>query len=315
MPKTEHILTVAMIGHGCEYLLEPFPEDDPIGNFYKNNVRVFSQACIPDLPSITASSKHRSIAISGREHMQSLSENSDTLSILEQYMSKCKPTYVKMFEDESIKTMHPEFDERLFDPRYNSRSCGTMTYLANKTFRFYDTSPTERSTHLYGIVLLDIRLKITNDDGSVEYERIFEAPTRNNDPILLNTHDGYSAFLNIIFPKKPTKDIKKELKDIGLPNNKSKLTEIDLVKLLDMYKYFTFVNILDYTCRVCVTGRNELMSRIILSPEQIEEIIANEQLYLSSSERFGGTRRKKNERKTKKSKNAKRIGKTRKSTR
>jgi hypothetical protein len=65
-----------------------------------------------------------------------------------------------------------------------------MVYLANKTYHFYDTSPTETTPYLHGIVLLDVRRKKTMEDGHTEYERIFTAPPRNKDPIILTTYDG-----------------------------------------------------------------------------------------------------------------------------
>jgi len=288
MPKTEHVLTVAIFGHGCENLLDPFPIHDPVGDFYKNRVRVFSQACVPDIPSVTAASSHKYIAKSIRDHMQSARKDSDTLSILEQYISECKQTYVEIFKKKSTKTTHSEFDERLFDPHYNARSCGTMAYLANKTFHFYETSPAERSTNLHGIVLLDVRLKKTFEDGHVEYERVFTAP-RNNDPIILTTSVGLLYLLRNVLGQKKT-EYDTYLKFMGFIGKKTNLTEIDLIKLSGILKIFDFVNILDYTCRECVINTAAILSRRKLSPRKIEEIYAREQLHSSLLPNFGGKR-------------------------
>lgn len=298
MQKTEHILTVAVFGHGCENLLGPFSESDPIGSFYKNAVRVFSQACVPDIPSVTAAHDHNRIARELRKHMQTEPETLDTFSILEPYMSECKSTYVKMFKNESMKTMHPEFDERLFDPQYNTRSCGTTTYLANKTFHFYEERPDERSLNFHGVVLLDVRLKKTFEDGHVEYERVFDPPSRNTDPIVLTTRDGLLFLLKNILRKKP-KECDSYLKLMGISGKKTNLTEIDLIKLFDILNIFNFVNILDYTCRMCRMDSRTL-SRRKLSHTQIEDLYAKEQHYASLLPKFGGIRKSKTKRKTRK---------------
>jgi len=297
MLKTEHILTVAIFGHGCEYLLDPFPESDIIGDFYKNKVRVFSQACVPDLPSVTGSHQHKSISVTVRDIMQKKPKNSDTFSILDEYMSSCKPHYVDKF-NESKKKERPDFDQRLFDPYYNNRFCGKMTYLANKTFYLYETSPTERSAHLHGVVLLDVRLKKTFEDGHVEYEKVFNPP-RNNDPIVLTTHDGLLYLLKNVLGKK-TKECNEYLKFMGLSSKTtSKLDSIDLIKLFDILRFFDFINILDYTCRECMTDFKTLKRRE-MSPRKIEDNFEKEQWFKKKMEIFGGTRRNKKGKKTRK---------------
>jgi hypothetical protein len=99
MAEDDLILTVGIFGHGCEDFAHPFPESNSIGQFYKNNVRVFSQSCVPDIPSVTANHQHKSIATTIRDHMQSGKPTSDTLSLLEPYMTSCKPEYMSRFKD------------------------------------------------------------------------------------------------------------------------------------------------------------------------------------------------------------------------
>jgi hypothetical protein len=286
MQQDELILTVAIFAHGCENLLDPFRESHPeIGEFYKNNVRVFSQSCVPDIPSVTSNYEHISKAKEIRSNMQSSPPNSDTFSILEPYISACKPQYMARFQDEKMKTMHPEYDLRLFESQYNDRSCGMMVYLANKTFYFYDTSPTEQSRYLHGIVLLDVRLKKTFEDGHIEYERIFTAP-RNDNPIVLTTYDGLLFLFKTVL-RKPKAEYNQYMTSLGISNKNPILKETDLIKLFELFKLFQFINILDYTCRTCRSDSR-------LSPHQIEEIYEAEQDFASRLPKFGGNRKTRN---------------------
>jgi hypothetical protein len=292
MQQDEVILTVAIFGHGCENLLYPFTESHPIGDFYKNNVRVFSQSCVPDIPSVTSEYEHNSIAKRIITEMQS-SPESDTVSILEPYISSCKPKYRERFQDESIKIMHPKFDERLFDSQYNDRSCGTMSYLANKTFELYGTPLNERSVHLHGVVLLDVRLKKTFEDGRIEYKTIFAPGSMQ--PLILTSYDGLLYLLKNVLGKKTVKEREPYMKQFGLKKMGDKLTDVDLIKLFEIFKLFHFINILDYSCRSCSSGSR-------LSSREIEDIYTAEQHYSSLLPKFGGNRKRTKTQKKNKSK-------------
>ena len=301
--KTEYIITIAIYSHGCENLLEPFNETDIVGDFYKNNVRVFSQSCMPDIPSISASSTHYSLAKTIRRHIQSESPTEDTYSILAPYAESCKPTYTNLFRPET-KALHPEFDDRLFETRYIDKTCGIMVYLSNKNFFFYENSPEEPylSLYLFGIVLLDVRVKETYDNGSIQYKRIFDPPSRNDNPILLTTYDGLYYLLKTVLHKNP-KDCNKILTSMGFSKSVRHLTTIDLIKLYELFELcdIQYVNILDYSCRLC-QGQSRL------SHEQIEEIYRKEQHYSSLLPRFGGKYKSKTRKnRTKKNKRSKRI--------
>jgi len=300
--KTEYILTIAIYSHGCENLLDPFNETDIVGDFYKNNVRVFSQSCVPDIPSISASSTHVSSAKKIRADIQNESSTEDTYSILAPYAESCKPTYTNLFRPET-KALHTEFDDRLFETRYIDKTCGIMIYLSNKNFFFYENDPREPplSLYLFGIVLLDVRVKETYDNGSIQYKRIFDPPERNNTPILLTTYDGLYYLLKTVLHKKP-KDCNDILRSMGLKMGQ-KLTTIDLIKLYELFKLcgIQYVNILDYSCRLC-------QGETRLSPEQIEEIYRKEQHYSSLLPRFGGRYKSKTRKnRTKKNKRSKKI--------
>ena len=289
MEKEELILTVAIFGHACEYLLDPFPESNKVGEFYKKRVRLFSQACVPDMSSVTSDYEHKEIAQNILKKIQDSREDVDTLSILEPYIESCKQEYLKRFEDEKMKSV---FDERLFEPKYKTRFCGITTYLANKTFQFYENKPGDSSKSLYGVVLLDVRVKRTSEDGEVEYERVFDAPHVKK-PIILTTYDGLLKLLKIYYKQKhPERKVlapeyNKTIKDtFGLTKTKSTLPEIDLTKLFELLEMFDFVNILDYSCRVCNIKR--------LRSNEIEDIFEREQKHTKKRRPdfpdFGGKR-------------------------
>jgi hypothetical protein len=46
------IMSITIMGHGCEDLMSPWPEQLPISTYFKNNVRVYSKACVPDVNAI-----------------------------------------------------------------------------------------------------------------------------------------------------------------------------------------------------------------------------------------------------------------------
>ena len=275
---TDYILTIAIFSHGCENLLEPFQETDPVGQFYRNNVRVFSQSCVPDIPSITTSNQHDTKAKTIREHIQSNPPTADTYSILEPYITSCNPKYMNIFTEEQ-KALHPEFDNRLFEPKYIDKTCGIMVYLANKTFGFYGDDPSETSPFLFGIVLLDIRIKKTYDDGSIKYERVFDPPPRNNSPILLSSYDGLNYLLKTVLHKPPNKI----LTSMGFSKKVLKLNTIDLIKLYELFELcgIRYVNILDYSCRSCQSQKS-------LSSDQIDKLYQKEQEISLLLPKFGG---------------------------
>jgi hypothetical protein len=180
-----------------------------------------------------------------------------------------------------------------------------MVYLSNKNFFFYENSPEEPSLSLYlfGIVLLDVRVKETYDNGSIQYKRIFDPPSRNDNPILLTTYDGLEYLLKTVLHKNP-KDCNKILTSMGLKRGQ-KLTTIDLIKLYELFELcdIQYVNILDYSCRLC-------QGQTRLSPEHIEDIYRKEQDYSSLLPRFGGKYKSKTRKnKTKKNKRSKKIKK------
>ena len=48
LEKDEIILSLVILGHGCEDLTTPWPAKSEFSRYYRNNVRVYSRACVPD---------------------------------------------------------------------------------------------------------------------------------------------------------------------------------------------------------------------------------------------------------------------------
>jgi hypothetical protein len=278
-PKTEIILSIAVFSHGCEELLAPFSKSNPVGEFYRSRVKVYSQACVPGLPSVTMAHEHKTEAGKIIRKMQSTTNaTADTNSILEPYVSACKSKYKETFTKK-----REDLDPRLFDKKHVDRSCGTTVFLANKTFQFYDMMPGDRGANLLGIALLDVRAKHTDEDGKITYERIFEKPARRTEPYLLTEKEGLEFLLKTVLKMKATPS-NAIIKKMGFVRKIHELQEIDLVKLHELFEAcgVDYVNIVDYSCRTC---------SIRLSDEQIEAIHDKEQRVVKRVPKFGGTRK------------------------
>jgi hypothetical protein len=277
-PKTEIILSIAVFSHGCEELLTPFAHSDPVGEFYRSRVKVFSQACVPGLPSVTMAHEHKPVARDIIRKMQSPTKaTSDTNSILEPYITACKSKYSETFTKKRV-----DMDPRLFDKKHIDRSCGTTVFLANKTFQFYDEIPGDHGANLVGIALLDVRAKHTDEHGNVTYERIFEQSPRRTEPFVLTEIDGLTHLLKTVLKIKATKS-SAIIKKMGLSKRTPELSRIDLIQLHELFAAcgVDYVNIVDYSCRTC---------SIRLSEEQIESIHEREQRSKTRVPRFGGKR-------------------------
>jgi len=276
--KTEIILSIAVFSHGCEELLTPFAHSDPVGEFYRSRVKVFSQACVPGLPSVTMAHEHKPVAREIIRKMQSPTKSkADTNSILEPYLTACKSKYSEIFTKK-----REDMDSRLFEKKHIDRSCGTTVFLANKTFQFYDETPGDHGANLVGIALLDVRQKHTDEHGKVTYERIFEQSPRRTEPFVLTEMDGLTHLLKTVLKMKATPS-SAIIKKMGLSKKTPELPRIDLIQLHDLFAAcgVDYVNIVDYSCRTC---------SIRLSEEQIESIHEREQQSKTRVPRFGGKR-------------------------
>jgi hypothetical protein len=301
--RDQIIISIAVFSHGMEYLLDPFKETSEVGKFYKEKVRVYSQSCVPDIVSITGSHTHMKTAKTWIQLFQKdTAKTGSTASIMKPHMETSKIIY----KEKLGNAKNPTFDQRVYEKEYIEKSCGIMSYLANKTFAFSAESDPESS--LEGMVVLDVRVKRTQPDGTVTYERIMDVDKRNRTLIDITTYDGLTILLNDILgktdtgAKKKTKaQIKAEVKNtigeiakhgLGMSDAEvkqfqrgSKLSEIDLIQLHKIIKMLNvdYVNIADYSCRSCNTG---------LTNTQIDSIYKEEQNIALLMEEFGGRKRR-----------------------
>ena len=300
------IISIAVFSHGMEDLNHPFDETSEVGTFYKQKVRVYSQSCVPDIPSLTASHTHAKTARTLVKTFQdNKSKHAPTSTTLMPIMKTMKDEYQAKMISHSTKATHPTYDQRAFDKEYIEKSCGIMTYLANKTFAFSKDYDQERS--LEGMVVLDVRVKRTKPDGTETYERIMDVDERNRNHIDITTYDGLSFLLTMLLSKKllkvstpsntPSKTKKKTtvrnnvnniIEEIAsevftMPKFKSgsKITEIDLHQLHKIFKKLNveYVNMVDYSCRSCNTR---------LPKKQIDTMYNKEQETALLLPNFGG---------------------------
>ena len=179
----ELIMSITIIGHGCEDLLTPWTKDQPISLYFRNNVRVYSKSCVPDVNAIGNRYLNEDIIKDVQRRFSNVPKG-ETAAIIDEYAKNVKVDYIRTIESiissnyEMVET--PAF-KKLSAQENLSRASSLSTYLANKNFSFYNDDPNEKVTgshlqHLYktlGLQVTDIRLKRTAMDGSVTYEQIF----------------------------------------------------------------------------------------------------------------------------------------------
>jgi hypothetical protein len=268
----ELILSIAIFSHGCENLLEPFSGSNDVGNFYKNNVRVYSQSCVPDLPSVTLDAEHIPLARDLVKQFQ-IHDDTDTMSILRPLTSQHKTAYVSRL----TTTKRNDFDPRIYEETHMNKTCGEMVFLSNKEFTFEETKMNGEKTN--GIFLLDIRKRLGFDD----YETLFKvSETYRNRyiPNNLTTKDGLTYLLKNVL-KKSKKEIDEISRMMGFTKSKTSINKIDLEQLyiLFMSCNIDYVNIMDYSCRVNASRR--------LNADEIETIRHEESEMVKKVTAFG----------------------------
>ena len=262
------IMSIAIMGHGCEDLLTPWAPDQPISLYFKNNVRVYSKSCVPDVNAIGNIYQNEDI-IKDVQRKFSAVPKGETAAIVKAYADEVRDEYIRdvafsKFSKAPV-SLTRGFD-KLSDITNLARVSNLSTFLCNKNFSFYMDSEKERVKSIMrpvyntlGIQLVDIRIKKTAADGSVSYEQIF-------DP----TDVKYIRFdltnLNLIYKSGLTyvlKDILKR-KDLVKPaleilgfGKKDHILNLSLEQIYDFFQLLEikYANIMDYTCRACSLGR------------------------------------------------------------
>ena len=303
----ELIMSVTIMGHGCEDLMTPWPFETPISVYFKNNVRVYSKACVPDVNSIGNIYQNSDI-IKDVQRRFSAVPKSATESIIQTYANEVRDDYMRDIAYSKISkapvSLTPGFN-KIIDMENFARVSNLSTFLCNKDFSFYMDSPTERVQNVIkpvyktiGIQVTDIRLKKTKQDGSVSYEPIFnpsDIKYIRGDMLDHNLiyKSGVTFILKNILGRRDL--VKPALEVLGF-GKKDRITDVSLEQIYNFFMLIgvKYANIMDYTCRKCSVGH--------LSKSLTEQIYSVEQNFKKKPVAFGfkqSRRKRTNKRKQK----------------
>lgn len=292
------VMSITIMGHGCEDLMSPWPSQLLISTFFKNNVRVYSRSCVPDVNSIGNIFRNEDI-IKDVQRRFSAVPKSETSAIVSAYADEVRDDYIrdvtfsKFSKDPVAQTRG--FD-KVSDISNLARASNLSTFLCNKDFSFYMDDPKEKISSTFkqiyktiGIHVTDIRVKKTAMDGSVSYEHIFN-------PSDIKHIRGDRSDFNLIYKSGLThilKDIlgrrdlvKPALEILGFTGSKTRVLNVSLEQIYNFFQLIgvSYANIMDYTCRACSIGR--------LTQELSNKIYSVEQRYNVKPIAFGLTRKK-----------------------
>ena len=302
------IMSIAIFGHGCEDYDMPLSHD--LADYFRNNVRVYSRACVPGIISVGNILENEDIIRDVRGRFSRTEFIGGTEHVINKYIEDMKPVY-----SDRVRGFHQKTDTsaKAADDRFLQRSSGLSTFLFEKEFGFYEDTPNEKLSSLpkpvqqkyptLGVHVVNVSVKITNDDGSVHYESIFDPSDerfRRLDFTMFNLI--YKAGLKQLLgelgqllgelgQKTLVKDAQTSLGFTG------KATRVSTLSLSQLYDFFQrlgvrYVNIMDYTCRSCASNINQSI---------LENIYRIEQEHVGvKSGLFGGKKSQANKRSSKK---------------
>jgi hypothetical protein len=283
----EIIISLVINGHGCEDFTRPWIEDTEIAQFFKNNVRVYSVACVPDVPSLL-SQQDEQIIMRDISNQFDLSEK-ETKEVLDTFKESYRGSYIRKIntledsQKDNPTIKNPKF-HKAKQSMYLDRSSNLITYLANKTYDFDDETI---GRTLNGISVSDIRIKNTDKNGIITYRPI-RFSKKNQAMHNLIHKDGVETILEVFQNKL---DISRNLEDIfdilRFNDDEDRLRSITLQDLFEFFKELniSYVNIFDLTCRACRTGG--------LDPVEIERIYDYQSSFNEKPVAFGKRRDKK----------------------
>jgi hypothetical protein len=288
----ELVMSMTIMGHGCEDLLTPWTKDNPISLYFKNNVRVYSRSCVPDVNSIGSITANMDVIKDVQRRFSNVPK-SETAAIISTYADEVRGDYMRDIAfnkmTKTAASLHPGF-EKLSDFENLSRVSGLSAYLSNKNFAFYENNPQEKMTQSYqqyqyktlGINVTDIRLRKTAIDGSVTYEQIFnptDSKYARSDMSNFNLiyRSGLTFILKDVLKRKDL--IKPALDNFGFTGRTERIMDLSLEQIYTFFQMVgvDYANIMDYTCRACSMGRiPQSLSNKIYSVEQkyVEKPIA-----------------------------------------
>ena len=260
------IMSVAIFGHGCEDYDKPLIGD--LADYYRNNVRVYSRACVPGIISIGNILENEAIIrdVRGRFSREFIG---GTDHVINKYITDTKPEYldrVRGFHDKKAAN-----SVKAADDRFLQRSSGLSTFIFEKEFGFYEDRPGEKLSSLpipvqqkyptLGVHVVNVSVKITNDDGSVHYEPLFDPLDerfRRFDFTMFNLiyKDGLKQLLGYLGQKTLVKEAQTCL---GFTGSKPRVSTLSLTQLYSFFQLLgvRYVNIMDYTCRTCAVNMNQ----------------------------------------------------------
>ena len=310
----ELIMSVTIMGHGCEDLMTPWPFETPISVYFKNNVRVYSKACVPDVNSIGNIYQNSDI-IKDVQRRFSAVPKSATESIIQTYAKEVRDDYMRDIVYSKL-SKDPVSLTRGFDKvsamENLARVSNLSTFLCNKDFSFYMDSPTERVQDVLkpvyktiGIQVTDIRLKKTALDGSVSYEPIFnpsDIKYIRGDMLDYNLiyKSGVTFILKNILGRRDL--VKPALEALGF-GKKDRIMDVSLEQIYNFFMLIgvKYANIMDYTCRKCSVGN--------LSKSLTEQIYSVEQNFKKKPVAFGLNRSRRKQSQKRKQKTQKKYKK------
>ena len=256
------------MGHGCEDLLTPWRPDQEISIYFKNNVRVYSKSCVPDVNAIGNIYQNEDI-IKDVQRKFSAVPKGETSAIVKAYADEVRDEYIRdvafsKFSKAPV-SLTRGFD-KLSDVTNLARVSNLSAFLCNKNFSFYMDSEKEKIKSIMrpvyntlGIQLVDIRIKKTAADGSVSYEQIFD-PTdvKYIRMDLTNLNLIYKSGLTYILKEiLKRKDLVKPALEIFGFGKKDRILNLSLEQIYEFFQLLgvKYANIMDYTCRACSVGR------------------------------------------------------------
>ena len=262
------IMSITIMGHGCEDLLTPWTPDQPISLYFKNNVRVYSKACVPDVNAIGNIYQNEDI-IKDVQRKFSAVPKGETSAIVKAYADEVRDEYIRdvafsKFSKAPV-SLTRGFD-KLSDVTNLARVSNLSAFLCNKNFSFYMDSEKEKVKSIMrpvyntlGIQLIDIRLKKTAADGSVSYEQIFDPTDVKYIRFdLTNLNLIYKSGLTYILKEiLKRKDLVKPALEIFGFGKKDRILNLSLEQIYSFLQLLgvKYANIMDYTCRACSVGR------------------------------------------------------------
>ena len=266
--KTELIMSIAIMGHGCEDLLTPWTPDQPISLYFRNNVRVYSKSCVPDVNSIGNIYQNEDIIKDVQRRFSNVPKG-ETSAIVKAYADEVRDDYIRDVGFSKLSkapiSLSRGFD-KLSDITNLARVSNLSAFLSNKNFSFYMDSEKERVNSIMrpvyntlGIQLVDIRIKKTAVDGSVSYEQIFDPTDVKYIRFdLTNLNLIYKSGLTYILKEiLKRKDLVKPALEIFGFGKKDRILNLSLEQIYEFFQLLgvKYANIMDYTCRACSVGR------------------------------------------------------------